>query len=200
MSAHTRRVALYRVLRDVAGAMRLTLRRRDSATVVAVVTVGYLLAYLWLTGGVSFHTGVAPGVRVVDDPLGRLFARTGPVSFGAIATFDTGVIRLLFSPITSVIGAVVASLVGITLGMTSLAVRRPAACGVEAGSGLLASIPALLSGTVCCGPAVLLAVGVQATAVVLTAFTWLLPIGVILLLVSLVNVATTIAPGRPIES
>jgi hypothetical protein len=47
---------------------------------------------------------------------------------------------------------------------------------------------------------VLLAIGVQATAVVLTAFVWLLPIGVALLLASLAYVATKIDPGRPIGS
>lgn len=185
---------------DVAGVVRLTLGRRDGSAVVAAVTVGYLLAYLWATGDLSIRTGVDPRVLVIADPFDRLFARTGPTSFGAIATVDTGVVRLLFSPVNVAIGAVVAGLVGINLGVTYLAIRRPKACGIGAGSGLLASVPALLSGTVCCGPVVLLAVGVQATALVLTAFVWLLPVGVVLLLASLAYVATRIEPGRPIES
>jgi len=200
MSARRARATLYGVLGDVGGVVRLAVGRRDSATVVAVVTVGYLLAYLWATGDLSLRTEVAPGVLVIDDPLGRLFARTGPASFGAIATVDTGVVRLLLSPVNVAIGGVVAGLVGINLGMTYLAVRRPKACGIGAGAGLLASVPALLSGTVFCGPVVLLAVGVQATAVVLTGFAWLLPIGVVLLLASLAYVATKIDPGRPIGS
>ena len=200
MSARSRRATFYDVLGNIDGAVRLAIGRRDSAAVVAAVTVGYLLAYLWATGDLSLRTGVAPGVLVIDDPLGRLFARTGPASFGAVATVDTGVVRLLLSPINVVIGGIVAGLVGINLGMTYLAVRRPKACGIGAGSGLLASVPALLSGTVCCGPVVLLALGVQATAVVLTAFVWLLPIGVALLLASLAYVAMKIDPGRPIES
>jgi len=200
MSARSAHATLYGVLGDIGGVVRLAVGRRDSATVVAVVTVGYLLAYLWATGDLSLRTEVAPGVLVIDDPLGRLFARTGPASFGAIATVDTGVVRLLLSPVNVAIGGVVAGLVGINLGMTYLAVRRPKACGIGAGSGLLASVPALLSGTVCCGPVVLLAIGVQATAVVLTGFAWLLPIGVVLLLASLAYVATKIDPGRPIGS
>ncbi|TKX66985.1 hypothetical protein [Halorubrum sp. SP9] len=199
MTARGARATVSGVLGDVDGAVRLALGRRDSAAVVAAVTVGYLLAYLWATGDLSLRTGVAPGVLVIDDPLGRLFARTGPASFGAIATVDTGVVRLLLSPVDVAIGAVVAGLVGINLGTTYLAVRRPAECGIGAVSGLLASVPALLSGTVCCGPVVLLAVGIQATAVVLTAFVWLLPIGIALLLASLAYVATKIDPGRPIE-
>jgi len=42
---------------------------------------------------------------------------------------------------------------------------------------------------------VLLAVGVQASAALLTAFAWLLPVGVILLLASLGYVATKIDAG-----
>ena len=200
MSARSTRPTFYDITRDTDGAVRLAIGRRDSATVVAVVTVGYLVAYLWATGDLSLRTGAAPGALVIDDPLGRLFVRTGPASFGAIATVDTGVVRLLFSPVNVAIGGIVAGLVGINLGMTYLAVRRPTACGIGAGSGLLASIPALLSGTVCCGPVVLLAIGVQATAVVLTAFVWLLPIGVALLFASLAYVATKIDPRRPSES
>lgn len=200
MSARRANATLRGVPGDVAGAVRLTLGRPDSAAVVAVVTFGYLLAYLWATGDLSLRTGVDPRVLVIDDPLGRLFARTGPVSFGAIATIDTGVVRLLLSPVNVAIGSIVAGLVGINLGVTYLAIRRPKACGMGAGSGLLASVPALLSGTVCCGPVVLIAIGMQATAVVLTAFFWLLPVGIVLLLGSLAYVATRIDPKRPIES
>jgi len=48
-----------------------------------------------------------------------------------------------------------------------------------------AGLPALLSGTVCCGPAILLVVGVQATAGLLAVFQWLLPVAVVLLVGSL---------------
>ena len=143
MSARSAHATLYGVLGDIGGVVRLAVGRRDSATVVAVVTVGYLLAYLWATGDLSLRTEVAPGVLVIDDPLGRLFARTGPASFGAIATVDTGVVRLLLSPVNVAIGGVVAGLVGINLGMTYLAVRRPKACGIGAGAGLLALLLAI---------------------------------------------------------
>lgn len=197
MSARRSRASLRGVPRNVAGAVRLTLGRRDGATVVAAAAVGYLLAFLWATGDLSLRAGVDPRVLVVNDPVARLFTRTGPASFGAIATVDTGVVRLLVSPVNVAIGSVVAGLVGINLGTTYLATRQPKACGVGAGSGLLASVPALLSGTVCCGPVALLAVGVQATAALMTAFVWLVPVGIALLLASLAYVATKIDPPSP---
>lgn len=188
------------VTADTAAAIRLTIGRRDASAVAAVVAVAYLFAYAWATGDLSYRPAVAPRLLVVDDPVGRLFARTGPASFGAVATLDTGVFRLLVSPLNVAIGAVLAGLVGINIGLSSLAVRRPSACGIGSGSGLLASVPALLSGTVCCGPVVLLAVGVQASAALLTAFAWLLPVGVVLLLASLAYVSTKVDAGQPPES
>lgn len=185
----------FRVLTDTLAAIRLALARRDTRAVATVVAVAYLIAYLWATGDLSYRPDVTARLLVVDDPVGRLFARVGPASFGAVATLDTSVFRLLVSPINLVIGAVLAGLVGINLALSYLAVRRPSACGIGTGSGILASIPALLSGTVCCGPVVLLAVGVQASAALLTAFTWLLPVGVLLLLASLGYIAAKIDTG-----
>jgi len=189
------RTAFVGVPADTLAAIRLSLWRRDARAVTAAVAVAYLLAYLWATGDLSYRPDAAARLLVVDDPLGRLFARTGPASFGAVGTLDTGVVRLLVSPINVAIGAGLAGLVGTNLGLSYLAVRRPKACGIGTGSGILASLPALLSGTVCCGPVVLLAVGLQASAALLTAFAWLLPVGVLLLLASLGYVATKIDAG-----
>jgi len=195
------RAAFLGVPADTLAAVRLSLARRDARAVTAAVALAYLLAYLWATGDLSYRPDATARLLVVDDPFGRLWARTGPASFGAVATLDTGVFRLLASPVNLAIGAVLAGLVGTNLGLSYLAVRRPSECGIGAGSGVLASFPALLSGTVCCGPVVLLAVGVQASAALLTAFAWLLPVGVMLLLASLGYVATKIdaAPASPAE-
>ena len=82
-------------------------------------------------------------------------------------------------------------LVGLNLAVAYGAWRRPAACGLPeskgaaGATGLLAGVPALLSGTVCCGPVILLVVGVQATAGLLAVFQWLLPVAVVLLVGSL---------------
>lgn len=176
-------------LDDTRGAVRLALGRQDSLAVVATVTVGYLVTYLWAAQDLSFRPDAPPDLLVVSDPIGRTLVRTGPASFEAIAILDTGVFRLLVSPVNIGIGLVLAVLVGLSLGLTYLAVVQPRACGIGAGSGLLASVPALLSGTVCCGPVVMLAVGLQASGLLMTMFAWLLPVGVVLLLGSVVYVA-----------
>ena len=174
---------------DTLAATALVVRRTDSLAIAVVVSVGYLVAFLWAIGDLVVRPDVPANLLVVDDPLGRTFERTGPASFEAVALLDTGVVRFLVSPGNLTIGVSVAVLVGINLGLTYLAVVQPAACGIGAGTGVLASFPALLSGTVCCGPVVLIALGVQASGLLMTAFSWLLPVGIGLLLASLVYVA-----------
>lgn len=176
-------------LADTVRAVSFVFRRRDAAAVVTTVTVGYLVTYLWAAQNLSYRPEVDPGLLVISRPLERMFVRTGPASFDAIAVLDTGVFRLLVSPLNISIGLVLAVLVGVSLGLTYLAVVQPRACGIGAGSGMMASLPALLSGTVCCGPVVLLAVGLQASGFLMTMFTWLLPAGVVLLVGSILYLA-----------
>lgn len=176
-------------LEQTRAAIALVFSRRDSLAVAGVITLGYLVAFLWAAQDLVFRPDVPPDFFLVDDPLGRIFQRTGPASYEAIALLDTGIVRLLISPVNITIGLLIAGLVGMSLSLTYLAIVQPAACGIGAGSGFFASLPALLSGTVCCGPVILIALGIQASGLLLTAFFWLLPVGVLLLVGSLVYVA-----------
>ncbi|WP_424019345.1 hypothetical protein ACOZ4N_07695 [Halorientalis pallida] len=169
-------------------ASALVFRRRDSLSVFALVTGLYLLTYLWAIG----H--LAPGLGgfdllIVADPLGKLLRpELGPFSFTPVARVALGPVTYLFS-LNTLVGLGLAALVGLNLALTYLIWRQPAACGIgRSSTGLLAGVPALLSGTACCGPVVLLVVGVQASGVLLTGFQLLLPVAVLLLVGSLVLV------------
>jgi hypothetical protein len=172
------------------------LRRRDAALVVVVTAAAYLLAYLYALG----H--LAPGVggfevTVVSGALGKFFQpELGPLSFTPVVRVSAGPVTYLFS-LNTVLGLGIAGLVGLNLGLTYLAWRQPAACGIgSSSSGFLASIPAVLSGTACCGPVVLIVLGIQASGIVVTAFQFLLPVAVALLLGSLVLVGRQVDPAR----
>lgn len=179
-----------------AAATREVLRRRDATLVVAGTALGYLLIYLYALG----H--LAPGiggfdVTVVSGAFGKFFqSELGPLSFTPVARVSVGPVTYLFS-LNTVLGLGLAGLVGLNLGLTYLAWRQPAACGVgSSSSGFFASIPAILSGTACCGPVVLILLGIQASGIVVTAFQFLLPVAVVMLLGSLVLVGRQIDPAR----
>jgi hypothetical protein len=179
-------------------AVRAALSRRDGFAVFAGVTLAYLLAYLYAVGHLAFGGDSEMSVLVVADPLSRFFQPSlGPLSFEPVALVEFGVGTYLFS-LNTVIGLGIAVLVGANLAVTYLAWRQPKACGLgasEASSGLLAGIPALLSGTACCGPIILIIFGVQASSALLTAFQWLLPAAVALLVGSLLWVGRKVDPA-----
>jgi hypothetical protein len=176
-------------------AVSLIARRRDTGLVFSITSLGYLLVYLWLLQTLFVGTGYGFGVEVVGEPLDRLF-RSGPGTYGyeAVARIDLGRVRLLFSPLNTAIGGGVAILVGANLTLSYLATVQPRSCGIGAGTGLVASIPAFVTGGTCCAPVLLIALGVTASTTLLSLLSWLLPVGVALLVGSLVSLAGQIDP------
>lgn len=175
-------------------AVSAALSRHDGRLVFAAVTAAYLSAYLFAVGYLAVGD-VGVGIVVVDAPLSRLFERVGTLSFEPVAKLDLWAVTLLFSPLDTLIGLGLATLVGLNLAVTYLAWRQPAACGLGTSSaGLLAAVPALLSGAACCGPVLLIVLGVQASGVLLTAFDALVPAAAVLLVGSLLLVGRSVTP------
>lgn len=175
-------------------ATSLAFRRRDAALVFAGVTLVYLVVYLWMIDHLAPGLG-GYGISVVANPLGKfLQPELGPFMFTPVATVSLGPVTYLFS-LNTVLGGVLAGLVGLNLALTYLVWRQPKACGIGgSSSGFLASIPALLSGTACCGPVVLIVLGIQASGLLLTTFQFLLPAAALLLVGSLVLVGRQVNP------
>jgi len=174
---------------------RTAARRRDVGLVFGLVTLGYLLTYLVAVGDLAPGRGEV-GVTVVADPLSRALERTGVTTFEPVVLVDLGAVRYLFAPGTALVGLLLSVLVGLNLAFTYLAVRLPRTCGVgTASAGALAAVPALLSGAACCGPVLLLVLGVQASGLLLTAFDALVPLAAVLLVGALLFVARRVDPA-----
>jgi hypothetical protein len=172
----------------------LALRRRDTQLVFAGLTAAYLAVYLWVIGHLAPGLG-GYGVTVVADPLAALVRpELGAFVFTPVARVMLGPVTYLFS-LNTVLGLGIAVLVGLNLALTYLVWTRPKTCGIgERSSGVLASVPALLSGTACCGPVVLIVLGIQASGVLITAFEFLLPVAAVVLVGSLVLVGRQVDP------
>lgn len=184
---------LRRALSRTRSATVLTLRRRDSLLVVVGVTAIYLLGYLWAIGDLAPGFG-GYGLVLAADPLGSLLrTTTGFLSFAPVALVRVGPLTYQAS-LNTLVGLGLALLVGLNLGLTYLTRKQPAACGLSSSTGVLAGLPALLSGTACCGPVVLIALGIQASGVLLTAFQVLLPVAALVLVGSLVVVGRQVRP------
>ena len=181
------------LLRRTGAALGVAVRRRDSLLVVVAVTLSYLLVYLATVGDLALGGAGGVSVRVVDD-LSRAVASQGFFRFGAIAVVGAGPVTYLFSPLNAALALVLSTLVGANVGLTYLGLIQPRACGLESSTGVVAGIPALLSGAACCGPTILLVVGVQASATIITGFQFLVPLALVLLVGSLLAVGRRVDP------
>jgi len=182
-----------KLLRGTGSALAVAKSRRDARVVFFGAAGLYLVTYLFTVGDLAFVAGqTGPvAVRLATD-LSRAFASLGFFRFGAIATVTVGPVTYLFSPGNALVAGVLSSLVGANVALTYLGLVQSRACGIEAPTGLLAGLPALLSGAACCGPTILLVIGIQASATIVTGFQLLVPVAVAMLLASLLLLGRTV--------
>ncbi|QKG93831.1 hypothetical protein HPS36_13530 [Halorubrum salinarum] len=193
------------LLRRTGFAVRAALGRRDGRATALIAAGGYLLAYLVGLGHLGLREGGAASdagraVPTVDlvvagDPLALAARRVAPFQYEPVALLSAGPVEYLFSPVNAALGAALAALVGVTLAVSVVAWRGPAACRIGAGAGAVAGVPGLLSGFACCGPTLLLVIGVQASAGLLAALRWFLPVSVAGLCATLLWVGSRVDPG-----
>jgi hypothetical protein len=167
-------------LRRTVHTVTAAVRRRDGGAAFLVGAVGYSLLYLAAIGHLALG-GRGRSVYVVDEPLARALHQTRPFSFEPVARVVVDPVTVLVSPLDVAVSLALAVLVGGNLAVAVAVWRSPAACGVEGSAGLLAGVPALLTGATCCGPAILFALGVGATGSLLTAFGYATPVTALLL-------------------
>lgn len=185
---------VWQPLNQTQRAVQFSVGNRRGQAVTVGVTGLYLLGYLYAIRMLRFGEGGFE-VRVATAPAQRLFQQTfGSFTYEPVALLRLGVVTYQFS-LNTVIGLVVGALVGINVAVSYTAWRQPNACGVGTGSaGLIAGIPALMSGAACCAPVVVLLIGIQVTGALLVLFELLLPISVALLLGSLLAVGQRVDP------
>jgi hypothetical protein len=165
-------------IRKLARLLEVRSHRWIAVALAAVYEVIFLVSIRDITAG-----GTGFGVTVAD--LGRMFERTGAMTFEPVARVTLPGVTVLVAPVNVLLGAVLAGLVGLNLMVTYLAFRQPRACSFNRSTGLLASVPALLAGGACCAPTIVLILGLQMTSAAVTAFQWAIPVALLLLVATL---------------
>jgi hypothetical protein len=166
---------------------------RWTATLVALA---YLLLYLAVIGDLNLHPGRAGfDFYAVGAAWSRMFATRAPFYFEALAVLELGPVTYLLAPVNLAIGAALGLLVGLNAALALLAWRQPKACYRSSASGILGAVPGLLAGSACCGPALLLLLGLQASAGMIALFGMMVPIAALLLLASAFLSARQIDPN-----
>jgi len=178
-----------------------SLRRRDGRAAFLLGVVGYPPLYLASIGHLALG-GRGRSVQVVADPFTRALEQTRPFSFEPVARVVVDPVTLLVSPLDVGVALVLAALVGGNFAVAVAVWRSPTACGVEGSAGLLAGVPALVTGAACCGSTLLVAFGLGASGALLTAIGYATPVTGLLLVASLGLVARSAGAGadRPIRT
>lgn len=183
-------------LHKLAALLRVPFYRRVTLGAAAIYLLLFMVALQDISRG-------GRGVRFLTAEWRRMFERTGAFTFEPIAQITLPGVTVLLSPGNLLLGGLIAALAGLNLAVTTLAFRQPAACRFNRSSGILASLPALLAGSACCVPAIVLLLGLQLSAMLITVFQVLIPASVVLLLVTLklvldrTDVSFLGGPARP---
>lgn len=147
--------------------------RAVAAVLLAALVYGVL--YLYMIGDLAFSGGGGPwSFQWVTAPLERLFERRAGLQFEAVAVLRLPPLLWLLGPVNLLIGLGLGGLVGLNALLAYQALRSPR-CATGGPVAALALLGPLFSGAACCAPLTLLALGIPATAAVLTVFDWLLP-------------------------
>lgn len=179
-----------------ATAIRGALGRRDGLTLFLAITGLYLLTYLWGLRQLTVSGRGGFDLFIVETPLATMVSQQSMFVFQPVARIVAGPLLVLLSPVNVAFGLVLGVLVGSNLAVSLVAWRGPSACRLGAGAGVTAGVPGLLSGFACCGPQILVVTGLQASAGVIAAAQWLVPLAVILLIGTLLWVGNQV-PLRP---
>ncbi|QBQ54325.1 hypothetical protein [Nitrosococcus wardiae] len=170
------------MLAKTLSAVRLIIKKKQTRGIFLLSSTLYLLVYLFAIGDLSFNT--APYhfvIRWSDQPFSLIFKSISPFYFEAIALIKLFFLTYLFSPLNLFLAGVLSLLVGFNIAFSYLAFTQPKVCYGQSTVGILAALPALLAGSACCGPLILLVLGIQASAALMAFFGWLIPVAILLL-------------------
>ncbi|MEX2584550.1 MAG: hypothetical protein WD766_14875 [Gemmatimonadota bacterium] len=167
-----------KALRRLIVILRIPKYRRMAAGIGGIYLVLFLIALQDISLG-------GRGFEFLTVDWARMFDRTGAFTFEPIGQLTMPGLTILLSPVNILIGLVVAALVGVNLVITYIAFSQPSACTFNRSTGILASVPALVAGSACCAPAIVLILGLQVSSLFITVFQVLIPVSMLLLLFSL---------------
>lgn len=173
------------------GAMTEAVRRY--AWVAALVTLMYLLIYLWTIQHLSISPGRdltrfvdVPSVQAVPNWTDRLFEEVAPFSYEpVVAVYPLNHVTLLVAPVNVVLGLVLGALVGLNVVVAVQVMKTAVACRRRSFAGVLGALPGFLTGFACCVPTVALVLGAQLTLALIALRSWFFPLAVAALVLAL---------------
>lgn len=142
-----------------------SLRRPGYRRLALLAGFAYLLLYLYALGQLIIDPSVvppggSPGFVLLPEWSARLFKPIAGYTFEAVAAlYLPGGLALLFALPNLLIGAALGGLVALNVATAAYALAAVRSCRRLSWTGLLGSLPGLLTGFACCVPTVALVLG-----------------------------------------
>jgi hypothetical protein len=176
----------------VSKVLRTTRYRRATILFTLIFFTLYSFATRQLT--VTDQAGLS--TQFANNAWETMLEQTSFLQFEPVLRLNGVYLSYFLNPFDLLIAITLAVLTGVNLALSYAAIKQPQACSVSQTRGFLASLPALLAGSACCAPTILLVLGVQASTALLTVFSFLLPTAFILLCGSLIWASSNVHPER----
>lgn len=172
------------------GRLSSILAQRRYLITAAFVFVAFLSVYLASTQFLIWAPRAAGSdqvlvVEIADHWRSLLARQRAPFLFEPIGTISLGRLTLFVSLPNLILGSLLGALVASNLAVSYYRFRSLSLRGAQGISTLLGTLPALLSGAVCCVPTLILVVGLQLTATFIAVWSFFVPVSFVLLVVSL---------------
>ena len=154
-----------------------------SLALISAIALAYLVVFLIAVADLTIDGAFRPFSMVVVTEWERLVLRArAPFQFEAVAILEAPFLVWLVSPLNIAIGLALGLLTGAQIALVRIARRCAVSCGLSPATGVLAGLPGLLAGSACCAPILLILLGVQVTASVVTLMGLMIPLAFVLLL------------------
>jgi len=167
------------------------LRRPHVRWIALAAGMAYLLLYLYSLGHLIVDRDVVapgdtPSFIVVPDWTTKSFERVGGFAYEPVAAlYVARGVTLFIAPLNLFIGAILATLIALNVATTAYALTVARSCRRLSWTGLLGSLPGLLTGFACCVPTVAFVLGANLVLALISVQMFLLPLSVASLVLGL---------------
>ncbi len=146
------------------GQVRQTLRPKSSKRIIALVSVGYIIFYFWATNILVFRSSTDVFLRISENWSELLFRERAPFNWEPVGILSLGPVQLFLAVPNILFGIMVSLLIGINLAISYYTYKYRTLCRINPSQSMALSVPSLLTGIACCGPSILLSLGIASVA------------------------------------
>jgi len=154
--------------------VRVALSTKRSKIILLVTSVAYLLFYFVVTGLLFLGGSGSFSVFVSESWLSLILRERTPFNWEPIGFISLGAITIFLAIPNIIFGVITAGLVGANISVSAYTYTARTMCRINPSQSVLSAVPALLTGVACCGPTLLLSLGI-ASATLTVAFVSFLP-------------------------